>query len=366
MNSPEPLLRPRMPELDSLRGIAILSVVFYHGFFWMNDPTGLSAPARGFVALTGYGWLGVHLFFILSGFLITGILDDTRSTPRFFRRFYCRRALRILPAFYGMLLVLAFFPSQDKSYLVLSFFYLSNMAPLLHIKNTYPMFWSLAAEEHFYLVWPLLVWLLSRRRLLVAASLLFLVSPILRAAWFHNPLPDGFHGFTWLVLDGFAGGAMLALFVRESWWTRNRIALAVAFCALATVAILLFGAPFGVLSQRNLMGAAFLLTAAHLLFVGLLGFWLLVGTSQWKSLVNHRLLGFYGEISYGLYLIHWLVFAAYDALARRYFPLVAGYAGHFQLLTLRFVFVLAGATFLAWLSRKCYEERFLRLKSRFG
>ena len=203
----EPLLRSKMPELDSVRGIAILAVVLYHGFFWSNNLVGLSGIALHFVALTRFGWLGVHLFFILSGFLITGILEDSKSKPHYFRSFYVRRALRILPAFYGFLLVLAFIPSQSKPYLLLSFFYLSNCAPLFHVPDTYPMFWSLAAEEHYYLLWPLIVWLLSRRALLFAASFLFLFSPILRGLWFHDPLPEGFHGFTWLVLDGFGGGA---------------------------------------------------------------------------------------------------------------------------------------------------------------
>src|SRR5580765_7638865 len=138
MTAPEPLLRSKMPELDALRGIAILAVVFYHGFFWSNELVGLSGAALYFVFLTRFGWLGVHLFFVLSGFLITGILEDSKSQPRYFRSFYARRALRILPAFYGFLLLLAFLPSQSKPYLLLSFFHLSNFAPLFHVRNTYP------------------------------------------------------------------------------------------------------------------------------------------------------------------------------------------------------------------------------------
>src|SRR2546430_922861 len=224
MIAPEPLLRSKMPELDSVRGIAILAVVFYHGFFWSNNLAGLSGVARHFVSLTRFGWLGVQLFFVLSGFLITGILEDAKSAPRYFKRFYWRRALRILPAFYGTLLLLYFLPGQNKSYLLLSFVYLSNLAPILHIRDTYPMLWSLAAEEHFYFVWPLLVWFLSRRLLLLVASLLFLLSPMLRALAFHDPLPQGFSGFTWLVSDGFASGAILALLIRDPWCSRKKIA----------------------------------------------------------------------------------------------------------------------------------------------
>src|SRR5690242_7486137 len=134
-----PLLRTKMPELDSVRGVAILAVFFYHGLFWSNNLVGLSGISRFVVNITRFGWLGVNLFFVLSGFLITGTLEDSKTSRHFFRRFYSRRALRILPAYYALLLFLAVVPSQNKAYLVLSFFYLSNMAPLLHIRNTYAM-----------------------------------------------------------------------------------------------------------------------------------------------------------------------------------------------------------------------------------
>ena len=71
-----------MPELDSLRGVAILLVVFYHGFFWSNGLVELSGAAKLFVSLTRFGWLGVNLFFVLSGFLITGILIDSMCGAR--------------------------------------------------------------------------------------------------------------------------------------------------------------------------------------------------------------------------------------------------------------------------------------------
>ena len=92
-----------MPELDSLRGVAILLVLFYHGFGYDYGVQGLSGIARGFVAATLTGWTGVDLFFVLSGFLITGILLDTKLRPDYYRRFYTRRALRILPIYFAVL-----------------------------------------------------------------------------------------------------------------------------------------------------------------------------------------------------------------------------------------------------------------------
>jgi peptidoglycan/LPS O-acetylase OafA/YrhL len=86
-----------MPELDMLRGIAVLGVVLLHAFYWQYAGLALGPWARRFVSATQPGWMGVNLFFVLSGFLITGILLDSRNKPYFYRRFYTRRALRIGP-----------------------------------------------------------------------------------------------------------------------------------------------------------------------------------------------------------------------------------------------------------------------------
>src|SRR5215467_6828500 len=121
-----------MPELDSLRGIAILTVVFYHGFS-QYQTAGMPALERAFLLATQWGWLGVNLFFVLSGFLITGILLDSKSKPQYYRRFYIRRALRILPAYCLLLVTLLVLPRiglVDRhiswSFVGLSFVYLSN------------------------------------------------------------------------------------------------------------------------------------------------------------------------------------------------------------------------------------------------
>src|SRR5215472_6259482 len=104
----DPILRPRMPELDTVRGIAILLVFVFHAF---EDfvPGDAHIPAWEHLLLSAarLGWTGVDLFFVLSGFLITGILLDSAVTPRYFSNFYFRRALRILPAYYLLLAILA-------------------------------------------------------------------------------------------------------------------------------------------------------------------------------------------------------------------------------------------------------------------
>src|ERR1700688_149946 len=101
----ESLIRPVMPELDTVRGLAILLVLFFHGFGFQFASAPLRRLAHWFVVATMPGWVGVNLFFVLSGFLITGILLDSKNHPHYYSRFYFRRALRILPAYYAFLLL---------------------------------------------------------------------------------------------------------------------------------------------------------------------------------------------------------------------------------------------------------------------
>jgi peptidoglycan/LPS O-acetylase OafA/YrhL len=361
-----PIIRQKMPELDSVRGIAILSVLFYHGFVWSNGLTGLEGTARFFVEITRFGWLGVNLFFVLSGFLITGILVESKQRDDYYRRFYIRRALRILPAFYAVLLVLALTPSQNGKYLFLSFFYLSNFAPLFAIPMTYGMLWSLAVEEHFYMLWPLVVRRLSLPWLMAWAIGIVLVVPGLRAIAFGPQLSEGFNYYTWFVADGLATGAILALFVRMPGFCRKNLAQLSGGAIAIALLLLVGGTPWGMLTRQRILGAVLMLTAWHFFFMGVIGLSLLAGTSRWSWIVNRPILQFFGNISYGLYLIHWLVFMWYDDVVKIYWPSAYPPSGRFGLVTLRFVCVAGVATALSYLSRRFFEEPFLNLKDRFG
>ena len=107
------------------------------------------------LAISGYGGVGVNLFFVLSGFLITGILVNSRSNPDYYRRFYTRRALRILPAFYATLLLLMLGGWIGWRFFLASILFLANSANLVGVAIQYGPLWSLAVEEHFYMFWPL-------------------------------------------------------------------------------------------------------------------------------------------------------------------------------------------------------------------
>jgi peptidoglycan/LPS O-acetylase OafA/YrhL len=355
------ILRAKMPELDSLRGVAILSVLLYHGLFWSNKLAGLSGLARIAVNLTRFGWLGVNLFFVLSGFLITGILIRLNALPNYYSKFYSRRALRILPALYALLFLLCLVPHQSYKFVLLSFFFIANLAPLLHVVDSYPMLWSLAVEEHFYLLWPMAVRRLGTRFLYLVSAIIFCGTPALRALSFSKPSVVWLNFSTLLVCDGFAVGALLALVVREPWMSRRHLRL-ISCSALALAALALaIGAPFGILTRAHLLGATFMLSVANVIFFAVLGLSIWCGSGARASLVHWRILRFYGDISYGLYLCHWLVFLAFDWMLVSFWPSARATLGVAPFTFLRCGVVLLFATGLAYISRWYYEERFLRL-----
>jgi peptidoglycan/LPS O-acetylase OafA/YrhL len=361
----EPLLRSVMPELDSLRGIAILGVVFLHGFFWPYAGFHFSRTARVFLNLTQPGWLGVNLFFVLSGFLITGILLDSKTRLDYYRRFYTRRALRILPAYYSLLALLGILGQAGTAYLSLGFIYLANVTVFFGVAQAYGPLWSLAVEEHFYLFWPTVVHRLSRRGLGVLALGICIVVPILRGASFSLGHTTGLGDYTWFVVDGLASGALVALFLRSNITRSNVTRACVALLSLGILAGIL-GAPWGIMTRNRLLGATLQHTVISILFSGVLLLCLLMGTGSWKKLINNSALQFFGYISYGLYLIHLLIFRLYDYFCHRFAASLLPRSDHFGLIVVRFVIAGSAAVLLAYLSRVHFEERFLVLKDRFA
>lgn len=362
-----------MPELDTLRGIAILLVLFFHGFNISGALTQLRGPAHLFATLTFGGWTGVYLFFVLSGFLITGILLEAKPKPHYYRRFYIRRALRILPAFYLLLVLLYVLPRTgwlenrhvDWPYIWLSFFYLANVTTLFGVPGQYSVLWSLAVEEHFYLVWPTVIRHFSRRAAMWCALGIFVACPIFRGVAYRLGENSG-GGYTWLVADALAIGALLGLVSRGRLADRASMRQFSLVCIFAAVALFAFGTPLGIWRGSTLFGAIFRRTAVNVFFAGLLGVTLLLGTSRWKWIVNRPVLQWFGEISYGLYLVHMLAFDFVDHWIVRYSPnLYSQLPSRFGLMVLRCVLSVAIAVGAAFLSRRYFEEWFLKLKDRW-
>ena len=352
--APRPLIRPYMPELDSVRGIAVLMVLFLHGVAWPLNAA-LSRPGKWLLSISQHGGAGVNLFFVLSGFLITGILLDGKSKTDYYRRFYTRRALRILPALCATLLVLFIGGWINWRFALVSLAFLANTAPLLGVPLQYGPLWSLAVEEHFYMLWPALVRRFSSTWQVILLVSIILFSPVLRAiAFAHLREPYGGRPlYTWFNLDGLALGAILAIWLRHPSFRRvhlSRVALPIFMTGVA-----LYAWSVG----RPQASATFADTACAIASVGFLSCMLLVGTSKWSALVDIPILKFLGVISYGLYLIHVLAFRVTEILLSHFPMLVAAEKPTLAML-LRFVGGSSLAIAAAFTSRRFLEEHFLR------
>jgi peptidoglycan/LPS O-acetylase OafA/YrhL len=285
----------RIPQLDSVRGLAVLVVLLHN-----TD----KHQYTGFVARNG--WMGVDLFFVLSGFLITGILLDTKDTDGYFRKFYARRCLRIWPLYYCALLFMfvvvpALRPSEANkifeprsmpwwSYLV----YLQNfLVPVITgATGLLGVTWSLAVEEQFYAVWPIVVRYCSRAQLRTLTITLICGSPILRFFLVHrgyNVYPN-----TLCRLDGLMAGALLSLAFRSEIFSRD------AYVRPAWIALLI-ASPLALITAHRMEWAVYSFTALASVSVVYLA---LCSKHKWLSaIVGNRFLIYTGTISYGIYLL---------------------------------------------------------------
>ena len=188
--------------------------------------------------------------------------------------------------------------------------------------------------------------------------------PILRAVCFHLG-KDGLNWYTWFVADGLAAGSLLAIILRSG-ISRKRVTQ-VCVVLLSSAAVLgILGRPFGIATQKRLLGAALQHTTINIFFAGVLLLFLLVGTSSRKDYVNNSVLRFFGYISYGLYLVHLLAFRMYDRICLLYRPGLISSNDHFDLVLLKFALAGGSAVAIAYLSRKYFEERFLLIKDRLA
>ena len=207
--------RQYYPALDGLRGLAILLVVIYHNF--------------GFIDVFFFGWLGVDLFFVLSGFLITEILLNTLNEKNYLRNFYVRRALRIFPLYYVCLVIFLIIMPRLNTNLDLKYYtdnqvwiwtYLQNWLYIFKNPdqtNTLNHLWSLAVEEQFYLLWPLAILVLRKPKLLLLSISILLLAVLGLRLWvWNNHIADlaYFNLYTFTRIDGICIGCMVALLLR--------------------------------------------------------------------------------------------------------------------------------------------------------
>ena len=308
----------RWPELDGLRGAAILMVLLLHYVTDSRTHAGNFGPLYRFAQLFRLGWSGVDLFFVLSGFLIGGILLDARSSPSFFRTFYIRRVHRILPIYYSWILLYAFVgffiirwvpsPAVPGLGAGLYFLFLQNILPTpasLFSHYFVSPTWSLAVEEQFYLVSPLVIRLLTPPRLMQALFACVIGAPILRFLLYRLPGgPEAAYVLMPCRADALAMGMLAALAWRSSVknWLSQRISSLKALSIM-----LLLGAVAMVKwlpGPHNAIEAAFQYSWLAALYTFVLLISLLDEKSLFARVARWRFLREWGRVSYCIYLIH--------------------------------------------------------------
>ena len=372
-----------IPPLDGLRGVAILLVMLHH-FTHYEQTTGFDGPVASVLA---FCWTGVDLFFVLSGFLITGILLDTRGNERYFSTFYARRTLRIFPLYY-LIVFLAFvvLPKFPELYSVLAgqadtppgervelpqwpyWFYLTNVAIAARgwMHGLLDVAWSLAIEEQFYLVWPLVVWLCPPRLVALLCVVILVAEPVARiyARAIDYPVLKLFV-LTWYRLDGLAIGALLAVAQRRGFFPlldRWVPIIVIACVGGLIVCVIQGGHPWWWNRWIQQYGYSLIAIAAGAVLVAAIN---RPADGLWPRLLSQGWLRAFGKYSYALYLIHvpvmraageWLFYPGeYETLGSpRWVTQVIFYCA-----------ATAPAFALAWLSWRLFEAPILRLKAWF-
>jgi peptidoglycan/LPS O-acetylase OafA/YrhL len=405
----------KLQSLDGLRAIAIILVFFCH----ISDlvPT-VNLPSYYLQWYLSQGWFGVDLFFVLSGFLITGILIDTREAENYFSGFYARRVLRIFPLYYATLiglLVLAQIlgrthasgaaeisrqlplPEDRWTY----FCFLTNWIGLwkaqwdTHFQSILAHFWSLAVEEQFYFFWPFLVWIMRPRSIPWIAAGLAGLSAVIRLGWVAHigvqmliaPQSVAVQIATICRLDGLFIGALCAYLFREPKimpriykWLPWIATLGIGSCFAVFSAMLFFPRRAGMFLYGPTPAVDHSLGDAVRLFLECGGFTLLAlgfggvvllaayteTEDTWmQRLLQSRFLAPIGTYSYGIYVFHVPILG----LARTYLlpRLTANTAAEFVLNNCAFILLAAVACFvIPALSYEFFEKKILRYKRYFG
>ena len=305
-----------LPALDGVRGLAILMVLAAH----YSTVLDRSVPwERITITLCDMGTTGVDLFFVLSGFLITGILLDTRDGPGYFRNFYARRTLRIFPLYYVFLFV-QFVPIRGMHEMMQKqapfsginplwyLFYASNLGPTRGVFDfSLGHMWSLAVEEQFYLIWPLVLFLLPRRMVVplclagIGGATALRLGLFIRGTW-----SETLHRFTPCRIDTLLLGALGAVALRHDGFKAIGSRILRPMALISGLSFVAIEVAYRQLEPKTPIFETFGSGAAAI-FYACLVFWAATGGSG-DGILNSMPLKMLGKYSYGIYVLHVLLF----------------------------------------------------------
>jgi len=342
-------------SLDGVRGYAALMVVVFHFFF--SGGADYSHYIKTLQKITEFGQHGVSLFFVLSGFLITRILIKSRNDKDYFKKFYIRRILRIFPLYYLYLLfnyylIPLFLNSECTSFkLQLPYYlYLQNFNEILGFQQNGPgHFWSLAVEEHFYLLWPALLFFVTPKNLYKIIVISLILIFILRYFMIDNGYSINY--FTFTRIDQIMVGSILALLeIRNILYTKKT-----AYTFLIMILSIL---PLGVLlyqfqSSFQYINELLKHTILAFFFFAVIGIIIINPTSKIiRFLLLNKIIQYLGKISYGIYVWHMMVIYMLQKLL------------FFKNILLDIFLVILLTIFISHLSYYYFEVKFLKLKDK--
>jgi len=341
-------------------------VVFYHNF--------------GFSNYFFFGWLGVDLFFVLSGFLITDILLKTKNSPGYLKNFYGRRVLRIFPLYYlSLFIFLIVLPRTDGFPIDLSYYinnqwwfwaYLQNWFLIFFdAGNTTTMiqhYWSLAVEEQFYIIWPFVILLIRKPgRFLVFTSLLLLgVISARFIIWQMHVKEFNYFGlYTYTRIDGLCIGSMLAVLMKINSSFLRKYSSVVVFTLAG------FNFLFYFFNRRHEFSFPYLAIIGYTTFAIVFALVVYEAVARENKIINFilgiRLLRFFGKISYGLYVFHWPVYLILYKYADNWIHKNLAIADQYAQTSTSIALTLTGIA-VSIISFYGFEKHFLKMKKLFA
>lgn len=360
-----------VPALDGVRAIAVIGVMLSHLF--PGTPRGMMQIAL--IRVLQFGSTGVDLFFLLSGFLITGILFDSLADDGYFRKFYARRILRIFPLYYGVLACCGLWmvvTGLEAHRELLSYaLYLQNTrwladttSPNAPVALPIAHFWSLAIEEQFYLVWPLLVFVIRGRKALLWVCIgAIVICPILRALLAMHQAPQFWiHTNTLLRSDSLLAGAALALIIRGN---RQVVILRWAWLSFLLVSpLVLLVQMTWTLEIRSI--SILQISLAYTVMIFWYGSLLLLHMREGvlRRFLSTPALRWIGKYSYGFYVYHLILFFKVQPLVHTFLE-THGVSNKGLAVMLSGLSTILLTAAISYASYQLYERRFLHLKRYF-